>query len=603
MSLEQNIEFVNSVHSQLRVLENKKPVYELPKGVKAVDYRNLASQNGNSTQGTQYTIFLNNNQILSDYMVEEISFTVTLGITSTAGATNNPFTTGNLSPRALPIESATQTAQLTINGTPINVNSQNMLAAILAFNKKPEYSGRDLPCCMIDAFTDLAVPTNPVVYETQSGSLKNPLLDYFSSTYGCDPRFTDVQVTALNNSPCQVAPNNVNQQRAFTFTVRQPIFTGVTSMTLANSSGFLGATVVQFNRTFTSNLAARLINYVPLANNTLASLSATVNSARILYTVYTPDDSYVVNFPSYYPVIDYGVQSSVLDKTVDGIARGATVNFVSQTLSLSVLPRCIYVWVALANSSPEKSAISGCSLSDAPGYQIQKVNVTFNGVGGQFSGMQPYQIYETFMARQGFNKSFLETGAVSPITQNPNGINAPIGLYGSVLRIDVADLQGIPWDRVSIGSAYNCNFSVQVSAINLSANATNPTLFVQVCNDAMLAINSPTTSQLYKGILDEASIMSIRKNAPYEFTHTPMIGGNFFNKLWDGVKQGANWAWDHKGDILNTAKSALPLVGLGRRHRKRSHKAGALISKRKMHRRMRGGQLDSDSDYSDSDQE
>ena len=36
----------------------------------------------------------------------------------------------------------------------------------------------------------------------------------------------------------------------------------------------------------------------------------------------------------------------------------------------------------------------------------------------------------------------------------------------------------------------------------------------------------------------------------------------------DGVKSGASWAWNKKGDILDVAKTVLPLVGLGSKARK-----------------------------------
>ena len=100
---------------------------------------------------------MNENQIVSDYFIEEVDVSVTINITE--NNTNNntrPFATGNLAPRFMPLTNASQSIQIVINGQPIQVNPQNMLEVICAFNKDPAYNGIDLPCCStLDVFTDL----------------------------------------------------------------------------------------------------------------------------------------------------------------------------------------------------------------------------------------------------------------------------------------------------------------------------------------------------------------------------------------------------------------------------------------------------------------
>jgi len=592
MSLQDNIEFVNTYSKQFEKLEKKKMRYQLPKGVSAADFRSLASTNGNNTQGTQYQIFVNSDQIVGDYIVEEIQFTVTINITSAGGITTPPFVQGTLAPRMLPIESATQTTQITINGTPVSFNGQNVLTALMSFNKDPSFSGRDLPCSMLDTFADLPTPAGAPGFESAVGALKNQMLDYFSSSYGVDPRFADIELVSLQNR--NLASNTANQVYTFSFIARQPIITGITSLTNENSGGFLGATNIQINRTFVSNLATRLIEWAPIANTVVGSngISAAVNSAKIYYTVYTAGNDFKLEYPLFYPVIDYGVQSSVL--ATAAVNPGAVASMASQTLALSVIPKCIYVWVAVANGT------TTVNQSDAPGYQITNISLQFNGVSGQFSGMSKWQIYEHFQAKQGFNKSFYECGYANAITAaNAVQVNQ-VGLYGSVLRIDASDLAGINWETTSVGCASNCNLSLSVQATNLSAVANTPTLFIQVVNDAMLSITSPTTSQLYKGILDENLVRQIRANAPYEFTHDPMVGGNIFKKIWNGVKSAAKWTYDHRDVIVPIARK---LVGVGKHkvahHKAAEHHAGALVTKRSLAKRLRGRGLESSDEESD----
>jgi hypothetical protein len=142
-----------------------------------------------------------------------------------------------------------------------------------------------------------------------------------------------------------------------------------------------------------------------------------------------------------------------------------------------------------------------------------------------------------------------------------------------------------------------------IVARNLSANANTPTLFVQVVNDGILELTSANGANLFTTILEPDQVAQVRKTAPYELLGAQMLGGNIFGKIWNGIKDAGKWAWNHKGDIANVAKAAAPLVGLGQRHHKKHHALGsALITKKKLHRRMRGHGLESESE-SESDYE
>ena len=106
------------------------------------------------------------------------------------------------------------------------------------------YDGIELPCCStLDVFTDL----NPAAaqFALQTGSFHNKLNSYFSSTYGSQPRFGTIQVVSLDNA---TMPQNATTAGVFGFIVREPVFTGVTSMTLEQSGGFLSATNVEITR-------------------------------------------------------------------------------------------------------------------------------------------------------------------------------------------------------------------------------------------------------------------------------------------------------------------------------------------------------------------
>lgn len=608
--MEQNIQFVNSIDSRLKVLEGKKPVYDLIKGVKATDMKYLESANGNSNTGTQYTIYMNENQILSDYIVEEVDFEVVFNLTTAAAITNRPFSNGNIAPRAFVLDSVSQQNQIVINGQAVSFNPQDSLQAMLSFNNDENYIGKDYQTGTLDYFTDLGsdatgtLTANTPQAFNKSGSLKSPLLDFTSSTFGKMGRFSDIElinttlddnttvVYGLDNRALLAATGN--QTRKFAFRVRQPLNTGITSLTFGeNSSGFAGCTQVQFTRNFVSNLADRLVNYLrPVVGVTVNSITANVvGIPKLHYVLYTPNDDQVIPRPSFYPILDYGLKNQQQGSNTgpDGI-----VTITSQTLSLSVVPKCIYVWVCVPNQTKRYFQ------SDSPGYKIENIQLSYGGVGGQFSGMQQIQIYDEFMGSQGYKYLLSETGYLSSISAND--AVSKVGMFGSVLRIPASQLGGIDWSRASVGSQYSNNLQIQVSGRNLSAYANTPSLFVQIVNDRVLSIDSSTSAQIHQGLLTEAQVRAIRKSAPTELSSRPMIGGmmlrggNFFSDLGNAVKKGANWAWDHKNQILDAAKTVAPLVGLGKK--KKSKKGSAL--RRPHSRRMLGGSIeDSNSESED----
>jgi hypothetical protein len=512
-----DVKFSNVVDSRLRVLADKKPEYELPVGIKSIDFRNLPSQNASSQTGTQYTLYLNENQILSDYLIEEAEFEVTFNLTCT-DANVRPFLSSYVAPRVMPLTNSSQNIAVTINGQTINVNPQDMMNVMLAFNKHPDVNGRDLPCCStLDTYTDLA-GANPINFETQAGSLKNPLLDYFTSTYSFNPRVGDVEILTIENAALvQNEATNVK----FKFRTREPVFSGVTSLTHEKEGGFIGASIVQLNRSFVSNVASRCMNYLkPVDTVTINSVKATISNAKLYYQIYTPDDSFKAPASTFYPILDYGLASQTL-----GVSNNKVVDIVSQTLSLDVVPRCIYVWVAKTNAAKTNSD------SDSPGWQMTSLNVSYNGVGGQFSSItSTIELYEEFMARQGCIKSFTETGFTTAINAADNGISN-VGLWGSCFRIDASNLAGIPWDRVSVGSQFSANLQVKATARCLAGTEYNPTMFIQVVNDRVLEINGKNSAIIHNSIIDSEGVKKVRQAGDYSYSEEPMLGGNIFKKL------------------------------------------------------------------------
>lgn len=588
-------DFINAYDSRLRAVENSKPQYELPLGCKNVDFRNIQSSNGTSTTSTSYTLYLSPSTICSDLFYEEVKFTVGFTVDNTTNAPLYAFQTGSIAPRLLPLTNASSNISISLNGRQINMSPQDILTPLMSFNKP--YGSKDLPSCsMLDSFTDIPVQDGAPYFESALGSLKNPMLDYFSSVNNSDcGRFSEIEIdsTIFDNT---AIPANGSNDVFISFTVREPIITGATSLVNEHASGFSGLSTIQINRTFVSNLAARLVNFITSNALTVSNPTVTIEQPPVLYyCVYTP--LHAITYPTYYPIINYSQQ--VLTNG-SNTASGATCTISSPAISLSHVPRCIYVWMAVPNSNKDWTD------SDAPGTQIVNLSVSYNNVSGQFSSMGVHQIYNEFMCKQGSIKDFNETGYAYSINANNGQLNQT-GLFGSVLRIAPESMTGIDWTKYSVGSPLNAIFQIQVTAKNLSANAITPSLFVQVVYDNLLEISGPTTAMIYDSVIDESTVRHVRANAPSEILSGAMLGGAFRDMkkrarrvgggIWDVLKNVGTNVVSNLPQIISTGTQLAPLLGFGKKSKKvKTHRRGGSLDSDSEDDEMIGGRLISRSD-------
>lgn len=606
------IDFVNTVDHKFRVFENQKPTFQLKKGIRGADYRCIPSIQGGSQTGSSYSITLNQNCCVSDYFIEECQFTVTLNLKNGNTGADRPFLPGNIAPRQFPLHNISQNVAININGKTVNCNCQDILNPLSSFNK-PIFSSRDLPCASeLDRFADLPVPaigsnvwqypttnTQAVkpVFDTTVGSLRNAMGDYNMQTLGFQPRFSDMQIDQLDNT--QIA-QDANGSYIFKFTTREPIWTGATSISLMNSSAFSGVTSISITRNYVNNIVNRLINYLPKSGWTANSISVEVGTPNLYYVVYSTDDSYVAKYPMYHEIVDYGTKNSFppTNMPVGGVPNMQKATFTTASMSLGLIPEAIYLWVAVPNNDPTKNY----TASDAPGYAIENISISYNNKSGQFSSMLPVHLYTEFMASQGSVIGHNETRLCNTVHPIGDVGLATEGLYGHVLRIPGTALDGIDWNKYSVGSAFNANLIVSVTATNLHKNANAPYLFIQVINKNVLSITGPTSAQLFEGLLTPDEVQKVRSSGLFELAELPMLGGGRdmyarrkpkarAGAFWDKVKHLGKLAYDNRDTIAKVGKTAMPLLGLGK--------------KKKSKRRLYGGAMNesSEEDSNDSNNE
>ncbi len=601
------LNFVNALDSRLRVLltvGSQKLKYSLLISPQNVTYYQQ-SANTSTTSGSSYSFNVSRDQIFGACMWEEIGWkvTVTAKIPVAVGINVNVLANGYMAPRCFPATSNTNTSKLTLNGTSVSIaNVGDIIPALLAFNKCPEFNNSDFSCMapQLDCFAELN-DANETLNENKFGALKSPLNSFFSSTYDNNGNINSVQVNEIDG---RVAPfTNVDTLRIFRFTTRESIFSGITSLNESiPTAGFCGINTVQYQRTYNTILDSINEFYVDaLANgNSKANYTFKVEldgQPRLFYTLITPPPEYPLPNYTEYKYIDYS-QFSQTD--CPSIVAPYTIGNKQQStsMSLSYVPKCIYVWVA-----NKKAGNRTAFDSTAPGYKITNLNVNYGNRSGMFAEMTDYQLYSNFCARANFVKGFGETGLLlipdNDIAGSATGLKC--GGFGNILRIDCTDLVG--YGDLSPGCIFNAQLQVTVtydSLINSAAipNNSTPVLNVLVVQEGIM-VNDNGQISTHLELISSQDIKEVRKQTVDLIEHSPALGAGLFGDI---VKHGINLASNPnvQNALKKFANKGLEHIKSkygGRRHHSSKHSKHSKGGKRH-HRRIRGGAIENDENES-----
>ena len=603
------IDFENVIPRRYRnILSDKLPSkYEVIQGPKSIFFQALKSVNQQQF-ASNFIINPAKSQYVSDLMIEEVQYTVTMNVTVAAAATVQPFPAGSLSICPFPNIASTNTLTTIIGNTNLVINSSKIMAAMFAYNNKAENNGIEfVDASMLDTYTDIcdtpvfATPNYTVTGTFKSASNNDPTMNYSSQTYGRNGRFDIGWNTIYNNASITGAAGaGTTSNLTFVFTARSPIWNGLNSLTSDDEGTYVGLTNIQIQKTINSNLE-RLINYRPPANLTLNSITVTCATPPVLYfKLYNMPDNIPVPRFSQYLGLDYsGLQNQNASSTP--VTPGMSFPVTSQPVNLTNIPVAIYVWLAddmNAYTIPAGGITRAAGAnkwfatenSTAPGYQITAVSsIQFAGQNVVQNLQYAYQVYSELMASEGFKKTFAETGFVYDNTQT-NAVTQ-VGLYGSVLRIDCSKL-GIDWEKYANGVAVTLPFSISMQVTNLSGYRTrNPYIWIQPVYHRLYTVVDGNVDSTFS-ILTPDQVTQVRRQGALSIAHPQkliggrihgrglMIGSGFFGDLWNGAKDLAakgwdsakdigRFAWDNKDSIMQAAKTLAPMVGLGEKKRKR----------------------------------
>ena len=607
------LEVVNSLPSTYATALGQNLKVKAIQGPSNIFYERLESTNGASLN-TKYLINLTPNQYISDRILEEINYKVTITYGNAPTGNVAPFPAGSLSVCMLPNMAISNTDVVKFQNENLTCQTSKIYSSLFAYNNNFfETNGFDfVDSEELDCFVD---PADLAGSSFKKGALKNPRANYSSTPNGTQSRF-DLQwqpVTTAGATANAIGFDNANittagganQVREVFFKSTTPIFNGLFSLTRETEGCFTNLTTIELSRTLNTNLGSRILQYLIPAGITVASVNVTcVGSPVIYYKLYSMPSYIPRPITSSYLAYDYGnLSTTKVTSNIGALGSGTdTQTITTSNIMLNSVPRAIYVWVA-----DDLDSATGYSNVSCPGTKVVKINsIQLGGnliVQNLVSDVQIYDLLEN-----GLKKTFIETGFVLDNSVAGTVPYPMIGLHGSILRIDCSQLS-LQWDSVcnTVNKSYSLSISLQVQ--NLSSRACSTAgagdrrlnLYVLPVNERILSIsNGVAFSQ--NSFLTEEEVRSLRANSqlvPYKNINMiggRMLAGSFWDDVWSGMKSVGNtvadagkWAWDHKSDIADAAKYALPLVGLGKKSHKKPVHRGRGIDEHEYNDDLEGG--------------
>ena len=564
-----SVEFVNSYPSIFANADKKfgKPVMRLPHGAASVTYKVQQSTGQSLGSGTSYNINISENNLISNYLLEQMTIQFQVNVNNTSGQAYTPTLETLCCPNFMPLLMNSTMLQVQLNGQAFTINPQNWVDKILTFNKLPDMSEYDLSMCPngLDIFSTYpasAAAGNPV-YGSQSGTVKNPFGDFSTSTYGNTPRWSQVTDISITPALASIA-TGANQTYTIVFTVTEPILNPTTAMTVESARCWANLNTLAVTRNFLTNadVGSRLVKCIqtPVAGIAQSIVAGSIqlvgnNSPVLLYTQYTVDESFDVPKETTYPLTNY--QALYPSNPITLGTVGTTQIFTSPSIPLQYVPACIYVWIGKS-----QNASNIAYASEAPGFRIKSISMDYV-TSGNFASCSEVVLYQEFADKQGIQKSYAEFGNV--LIQ---GVN--VGAYGSVYRIDGSQLP-IDWSKYTVGSPYNQQLQFTVSGFNLRADSFQ--LYVQVVDQGIYTL-SGTDCISRIGVASVDIVKTARSQDKNFDAHHPTFGGalsHAMRRVHHGFKKMAL----HKlvPAVVHHAKKAIA----GKIHRKKVH-----------HRRRRG---------------
>ena len=514
------IKTANLLDPRLEALEpsQKQMTWAIPKSCEG---QNVVQQQANSysTSGITWNFNTQSENVLIDRRIyARCQFQLTFVGTAPIG--QPLLNTESDALRFLPLAAVTQSLKVTINGSSVESQYADSLLGVLRYNLDDHLKEVDLSMS----------PSTQDKYQryvSGVGSVRNPLSNYGNS--GEDTGRGSFFMDAITNpvSPdAAVTPITA----VVLFTVTEPLL--LSPMLYKSNdlqSGLIGVRNmgVQFN--FASGQLSRLWSRAASGGVTLTSVTPAIGAGTttppsLLVNYLTPPLSSQGSIPRQ---INYQYNKSecfVNDMNVR-LAPNASQTFNNNAIQLSTVPKCIYIWASRQNST--KTYLTSDTF-----FKINSLSLNYLNVSGQFSSMSLQDLYQ-MCVKNGCELSWLEwSGRTTSIGGAAAGIGVPVGMVGSVIKLDISDLH-IP-SNVASGMNVNSQLSYSVNVENCNRIDTiGVQLTTVIVYDGLMTIESGSMATQV-GVISEADVVETRAERSNFITQAEarnVYGGSIYGSM------------------------------------------------------------------------
>ena len=514
------IKTANLLDPRLEALEpsQKQMTWAIPKSCEG---QNVVQQQANSysTSGITWNFNTQSENVLIDRRIyARCQFQLTFVGTAPLG--QPLLNTESDALRFLPLAAVTQSLKVTINGSSVESQYADSLLGVLRYNLDDHLKEVDLSMS----------PSTQDKYQryvSGVGSVRNPLSNYGNS--GQDTGRGSFFMDAITNpvSPdAAVTPITA----VVLFTVTEPLL--LSPMLYKSNdlqSGLIGVRNmgVQFN--FASGQLSRLWSRAASGGVTLTSVTPAIGAGTttppsLLVNYLTPPLSSQGSIPRQ---INYQYNKSecfVNDMNVS-LAPNASQTFNNNAIQLSTVPKCIYIWASRQNST--KTYLTSDTF-----FKINSLSLNYLNVSGQFSSMSLQDLYQ-MCVKNGCELSWLEwSGRTTSIGGAAAGIGVPVGMVGSVIKLDISDLH-IP-SNVASGMNVNSQLSYSVNVENCNRIDTiGVQLTTVIVYDGLMTIESGSMATQV-GVISEADVVETRAERSNFITQAEarnVYGGSIYGSM------------------------------------------------------------------------
>lgn len=533
--------------------------YVVLKGAHVNSWQAFPATNKNDSS-VQITCNPPNRKIaISRLVLKKFDFTITVNGTNTSGGPL--LVDGYFAPRAYPISAVTSSEQMTINNDTITqAPVQQYWGALLRYHNKFEasrFAQLSLTPSMLDQFQ---------LYTDGQQSVRNPLAAYGDNSME-NTRGGYVGMKVMTNPAA-------GTQAIIKLSVYEPIF--ISPFVFGCESNFTSALVGIQNMAYTCTLGnlARVLSLTqdqgtitplsPVATINITNVSATLDSASLLFNYLTPDPinplpSSLVS--SYFSIVSYPTKYSVA-----AVPPNIVVKIPMLSVQVTSIPRRIYIF-ARDDDVDLTPFTSDCFMSlDTESNPLQ---LTWNN--NQFLSQASAADLYNISVKNGCNMSF------SQFTK----------YCGSVVCLDFGTDIGLMSDEAP-GTIGNYQLSLTGNFRNTrSTTINNATLYCVVVYEGTFNIKDGNCSHEI-GVLSRSDVLNSQRSSAVSYKLSETIyGGDFFKSLKKFFTKAHDFIKDNKLVSKLASQSSIPQIkALGEVANKLGY--GMSGGKRKKHKRGRG---------------